>query len=190
MTLPASGPISMSMLNTEFNRTSTLQLSFSDAFAGTYAQYGAINRNTLAGRDIYNYNITGSNLFLTAFYNYNDTATVHWYYNFDATGTGTSPKIEVTYATSNMYNATLTAGTTDSANNVDSGISSGASAGDITLSLNTGGIPNFVDINCYDYDTLTTIYSITGDSPNNYGGGSIGTIYGYQRFALDLTFYD
>jgi hypothetical protein len=73
---------------------------------------------------------------------------------------------------------------------VDTGTSSGISAGDINLTLNTGGIPNFVDINCYDTDTLATIFQQNGDTPNNYGGGPIGQIFGYQRFTLDLYFYD
>jgi hypothetical protein len=73
---------------------------------------------------------------------------------------------------------------------VDTGTSSGISTGDINLTLNTGGIPNFVDINCYDTDTLATIFQQSGDTPSNYGGGAIGQIYGYQRFTLDLYFYD
>jgi hypothetical protein len=51
MTLPASGPISISMINTEFGRTSTSLISTNNAYAGTY---GAINRNTDAGYNIYN----------------------------------------------------------------------------------------------------------------------------------------
>lgn len=51
MTLPSSGPISMSMINTEFGRTSTSLISTNNAYAGTY---GAINRNTNAGSNIYN----------------------------------------------------------------------------------------------------------------------------------------
>ena len=52
MTLPASGIIKFSNLNVEFNRTSTSTISLNSAFAGTYAQYGDINRNTGAGQNI------------------------------------------------------------------------------------------------------------------------------------------
>lgn len=51
MTLPSSGPISMSMINTEFGRASTSLISTNSAYAGSY---GAINRNTDAGYNIYN----------------------------------------------------------------------------------------------------------------------------------------
>jgi len=189
MTLPASGQIKFSDLNTEFGRSSTSNISLNSAFAGAYAQYGDINRNTPAGRDLYNQFGISADYAISLFYSYNDTATVHWTYNFTS-DSGTSVNIIVDYNSTNLYNNRLDAGTSDSNSDVDTGTSSGASLGDINLSLNTGGIPNFVDINCYDTDTTAIIFQRTGDTPNNYGGGSIGQIYGYQRFTLDLYFYD
>jgi len=190
MTLPASGIIKFSDLNVEFGRSSTTGISLGDAFAGVYGQYGAINRNTQVGRDIYNQvNNVGSDYAISLFYSYNDTATVHWTYNFTS-DSGTSVNIIVDYNSTNLYNNRLDPSASDSNSDVDTGTSSGISAGDINLTLNTGGIPNFVDINCYDTDTLVTIFQISGDSPNNYGGGPIGQIFGYQRFTLDLYFYD
>lgn len=179
----------MSALNTEFGRTSTDELSFSQAFGGTYAQYGAINRNTTVGQSIYSVNVGATNFALSTFYSYNDTATVLWSYAF-INNSSNDVNIIIEYNAVQLYNTRLDANTSEDVADVDTTTSSGASLADITLSLNTGPIPNFVDINCYDPDTSATIYQATGDSPNNYGGGAIGQIYGYQRFVLDLTFYD
>ena len=189
MTLPASGPISLSDLNGEFGNAGTDQISFSQAFGGTYAQYGAINRNTTAGQSIYSVNVGATNFALTTFYSYNDTATVLWSYAF-INNSSNDVNIIIEYNAAQLYNARLDSSTSEDVADVDTTTSSASSLADITLSLNTGDIPNYVDINCYDPDTSATIYQVTGDSPNNYGGGAIGQIYGYQRFVLDLTFYD
>lgn len=188
MTITGSGEISMSDLNVEFGRSATANISLATAFLDTYAQYGAINRNTSAGRAITLQATLGNNA-ISYFYSYNDTALVHWSYNF-INNSSNDVNIIVDYNSTNLYNTRLNSSTSDSNSDVSTGTSSGASLGDINLSLNTGAIPNFVDINCYDTDTNATIYSINGDTPNNYGGGSIGQIYGYQRFTLELTFYD
>ncbi len=178
----------MSDLNIEFGRGGTSQLSLSQSFAGTYAQYGAINRNTEAGQNVTSVFNGGTDFAISWFYDYNDTATVHWTYNFENVSP-TLINISVDYNSVNLYNIMGWAGV-DTNSDVNTGTSSGASLGDINLTLNAGGIPNFVDITCYDTDTRDIIFQITGDTPNNYGGGSIGQIYGYQRFTLDLYFYD
>ena len=178
----------MSDLNIEFGRTGTSQLSLSQSFAGTYAQYGAINRNTKQGQTVTNVFNGGTDFAISLFYNYNDTATVHWTYNVENVSFNLID-ISVDYNSVNLLNLIAFGGINNNSN-VNTGTSSGASLGDINLTLNAGTITNYVDINCYDTDTTATIFQITGDTPNNYGGGSIGQIYGYQRFTLDLYFYD
>jgi hypothetical protein len=191
MTLPSSGILKFSDLNVEFGRSSTTLISLTDAYAGTYAQYGDINRNTNAGQAIYYYyNVSPLNNFaISLFYDYNDTENVLWAYNFQNNGS-VSNDVIVYYNSVQLYGNTINPGNPDQSGDVTTGTSSGASLGSIDLDLSTGSTTNFVDINCYDPDTLATIYSVTGDSPTNYSGGTIGSIYGYQRFVLDLTFYD
>jgi hypothetical protein len=190
MTLPASGIIKFSDLNTEFGRSSTSNISLNSAFAGAYAQYGDINRNTNAGQAIYYYyNVVGNTFAMSYFYSYNDLEDVLWAYNFQNNGS-VSNDVIVYYNSVQLYGNTINPGNPDQSGDVTTGTSSGASLGSIDLDLSTGSTTNFVDINCYDPDTLATIYSVTGDSPTNYSGGTIGSIYGYQRFVLDLTFYD
>ena len=188
MTITGSGEISMSDLNVEFGRSATANISLATAFLDTYAQYGAINRNTSAGRAITLQATLGNNA-ISYFYSYNDLATVHWSYNFTS-DSSTSVDVYIDYNAVNIYNNRIVASGGDNGSNIDTSTSSGASLGNISLTLDQGGIPNFVDINCYDPDTNITIYSINGDSPVSYTATSIGQIYGYQRFVLDLYFYD
>ena len=188
MTITGSGQIAFSDLNVEFGRSSNTYISLGSSVAGFYAQYGDTNRNTSAGRNIFNQVGISSDYAISLFYSYNDTATVHWTYNFENVSLN-QIDISVDYNSVNLYNIIRWAGV-DTNSDVNTGTSSGASLGDINLTLNAGTITNYVDINCYDTDTTATIFQITGDTPNNYGGGSIGQIYGYQRFTLDLYFYD
>ena len=184
MTLPASGIIKFSDLNVEFNRTSTSTISLNSAFAGTYAQYGDINRNTGAGQSIYYYyNVVGSNYAISYFYSYNDLENVLWSYNFQNNGSIDNDVI-VYYNSAQIYANNLTPGNPDQSGDITTGTSSGASLGNIDLDLSTGNTTNFVDINCYDPDTGVAIYQVNGDSPTNYSGTTIGQIYGYQRFVL------
>lgn len=180
----------MNDLNTEFNRaSSTLQLSFNEAFGGTYAQYGAINRNTAAGRNIYN--LAGSNLALNTFYSYNDTALNYWYYIFDNQNFGDGIQIDIYLATTSIYSNTVAGNSID-----DSGayVSTGTSAttgGDLELMLTfPGNTPSAVDITVIDPDTSATIYSVTGADPNAYTGKPtlLATVYGYQRFDFTIAF--
>lgn len=188
MTITGSGEISLSDLNVEFGRSATAGITLGSAVAGFYGQYGNINRNTTAGQNLYNQVAISSDYAISLFYSYNDTATVHWSYNFE-NNSSVDVNISVDYNSVNIYNQIKFTGI-DTNSDVDTGTSSGASLGNIDLTLDQGGIPNFVDINCYDPDTGNIIYQINGDSPGNYTATTIGQIYGYQRFVLDLTFYD
>jgi hypothetical protein len=188
MTITGSGQIAFSDLNVEFGRSSNTYISLGSSVAGFYAQYGDTNRNTSAGRNIFNQVGISSDYALSLFYSYNDTATVHWTYNFENVSLNVVD-INVDYNSVNLYNQVKFKGL-DTNSDVDTGTSSGASLGNIDLTLDQGGLPNYVDINCYDTDTTTTIYQVTGDAPGNYTATTIGSIYGYQRFTLDLYFYD
>jgi hypothetical protein len=189
MALPSSGIIKFSDLNVEFGRSSTSNLSLTSAFAGTYAQYGAINRNTNAGQAIYYYyNVSPLNNFaISTFYDYNDTENVLWAYNFQ-NQSSVDIIIIVYYNNSTIYGNTLPSGNPDQSGDITTGTSSGANLGDIYLDLTAGDYPRFVDVNCYDTDTGNIIYQSTGDDPASVT--TIGSIYGYQRFTLDLYFYD
>lgn len=189
MTLPASGIIKFSDLNVEFGRSSTTLISLTNAYAGTYAQYGDINRNTSAGQNIYYYyNVSPLNNFaISNFYGYNDTENVLWAYNF-VNNSSVDITIVVYYNSTTIYGNIVNQGNQDQSGDITTGASSGASLGNIDLDLTTGDYSRFVDINCYDPDTGATIYQSSGDDPASIS--TIGSIYGYQRFVLELTFYD
>lgn len=187
----SSGPISMNLLNDSFGRATAASLSFSQAFGGTYAQYGAINRNTTAGQNIYTTNLGGTDFALTTFYSYNDVELNYWYYTFDNQNFGDSVQIDVYLATTSIYSNTVPANTLD-----DSGayVSTGTSAttgGDLELQLTfPGSTPSAVDISVTDPDTGGTIFSVTGDNPNNYVGKTtlLAAVYGYQRMNFYMSF--
>jgi hypothetical protein len=195
MTLPSSGQISMGNLNTEFGRTSTLSLSFNQAFGGTYAQYGAINRNTAPGRNVFT-TYTGSTPFeLTKFYSYNDVETNYWDYDFnmkDFDGTyDVYLDVELTTASS-IYGGIVDGGSQDiSAGYVDTNLTGGAGGGDLNLRIRTNSsMPPYVDITVTDPDTSTALVSLANEDPNNYNPAvTLCTIYGYQRFQMTLYFH-
>jgi len=181
----------MNLLNDSFGRATAASLSFSQAFGGTYAQYGAINRNTTAGQNIYTTNLGGTDFALTTFYSYNDVELNYWYYTFDNQNFGDSVQIDVYLATTSIYSNTVPANTLD-----DSGayVSTGTSAttgGDLELQLTfPGSTPSAVDISVTDPDTGGTIFSVTGDNPNNYVGKTtlLAAVYGYQRMNFYMSF--
>jgi hypothetical protein len=194
MTLPSSGLISLSNLNTEFARASTASLSFSQSFGGVFAQYGAINRNTTAGQDVYQVNITGSNFAITKFYGYNDVENNYWDYIFDmsAAASSESISIDVSYTAQQLYSNTVNGQTTDqSAGYVDTTTSGGPGGSDVELRLGGGGgKPAAVDITITDPDTGDVLVNLPNEDPNNYSGFTpLCTIYGYQRFQMTLYFH-
>lgn len=182
----------MSDLNTEFGRTSTtLSLTFSQSFAGVFAQYGAINRNTTAGQNIYATNVASQDFALNTFYDYNDLEYNYWDYTF-TNNAANSLDIKINIGGTSIYGfQTLANGTTDSSGGyIDTATSAGTGA-DLILTLKlTSGTINFVDISVTDPDTSATIYSVTGDDPANYPDTILATLYGYQRMQFNMTFYD
>jgi hypothetical protein len=191
MPLPSSGLISLSNLNSEFGRISTDQLSFSQSFGGVFAQYGAINRNTTAGQDVYQVNITGSNFAITKFYGYNDVEANYWDYIFDMLTVATySVDIDVVYASTNIYHNTVNAGTEDtSAGYVNTTTSGGSGGSDVELRL-SNSVPPYVDITITDPDTGDILVNLPNEDPAGYSGFvPLCTIYGYQRFQMTLYFH-
>jgi hypothetical protein len=192
MTITGSGnPLSLNDLNVEFGRGGTSQLSLSQSFAGTYAQYGAINRNTGAGQNVTSVFNGGTDFAISWFYDYNDLENNYWDYTF-TNNAANSLDIKIDIGATSIYGfQTLTNGTTDSSGGyIDTATSAGTGADlKLALKLNAGTI-NFVDISVTDPDTSATIYSVTGDDPNNYPNTVLATLYGYQRMQFNMTFYD
>jgi hypothetical protein len=192
MTLPSSGPISLSDLNGEFGNAGADQLSFSQAFGGTYAQYGAINRNTTAGQNIYGVNDGGIEFFLSTFYSYNDLENNYWEYNFDATGYDYDSIVRVYIASTNIYENTVFSNSSDASGAYVDTTTSATTGGDLSLQLECGPPnPSSVDILVTDPDTTATIYSALGVNPRDYGSETVlATIYGYQRLNFSIIFYN
>jgi hypothetical protein len=190
MTITGSGAILMSDLNLEFGRVGTSQLSLSQSFAGTYAQYGAINRNTGAGQNVTSVFNGGTDFAISWFYDYNDLENNYWDYTF-TNNAANSLDVTVQIGGFGIYSTTLSNGTTDSSGGyIDTTTTAGPGA-DLTLALKlNAGTINFVDISVTDPDTSATIYSVTGDDPNNYPNTVLATLYGYQRMQFNMTLYD
>jgi hypothetical protein len=185
MTLPSSGPLSLNDLNVEFGRAGTTQLSISESFAGTYTQYGNINRNTAPGRTVFT-TFTGSLPFrLSEFYDYNDVENNYWYWTFDNTNYDHDIEIHVVLASNDIYNNTVLANSTDSSGTyVDTGYS--ATTGNNLDFQIIVPVLGYLDIIVEDPDTTAIIYSVSGVSMNDYKGlTNLSTVYGYQR----LNFY-
>jgi hypothetical protein len=191
MTLPSSGLISLSNLNSEFGRISTDQLSFSQSFGGVFAQYGAINRNTTAGQDVYQVNITGSNFAITKFYGYNDVEANYWDYIFDMLTVATySVDIDVVYASTQIYDNTVNAGTEDTSAGYVNTTTSGGSGGSYVELRLSNSIPPYVDITITDPDTGDVLVNLPNEDPAGYSSFvPLCTIYGYQRFQMTLYFH-
>ena len=187
MTIPTS-PILMSDLNLEFARVSTASLSLSQSFAGTYAQYGAINRNTTQGQNIFNTFNAGTDFGLNNFGGYNDTENNYWYWTFDNTNYDHDIIVRVFLASNLIYEDTVFSNSfIDSGGYVDTGYSA-TIGNDLDFQLNfpvLGGL----DIIVEDPDTTAVIYSATGVSMNDYKGvTNLATVYGYQRLNFSVFF--
>jgi hypothetical protein len=208
MALPGPGvPLSVYMINGEFGRTQTSQLSFDEMFSGTYAQNGYyssntgpdalgpswISRNSSVGRTIWTTYNGGSYISpyaqISQFYSYNDGANFHWSYNFDNQSSTGIDGITVTWTPGTLYSSGLGGNSSDTAGDVDT--FDFELYDSIYLEL-TPGFPTYVDIRLYDTDTGTDIYNLMNEDPNNYRDPAVnlGTVYGFQRFSLDLVFHD
>lgn len=192
MTLPSSGQISLNELNVEFGLVSTSSLSFSQSFAGTVAQYGNINRNTTAGRQVFT-TFTGSTDFgLTNFYSYNDVENNYWEWTFDATGYDHDSEVNVYIGATNIIQTLVYANSSDTSGGYVDTTTSATTGADLSLQFN-GGPPraSSMDILVTDPDTTATIFSVIGGDPRDYGSETVlATIYGYQRFNFSIIFYN
>jgi hypothetical protein len=189
MTLPSSGQISISDINGEFGNAGSDQLSFSQSFAGTFAQYGNINRNTTAGRQVFT-TFTGSTDFgLTDFYDYNDVENNYWSYIFDNTNFSLDMIVKINLASNSIYDNTISGTDIDSSSGYVDTTYSATTGNDLDLQLQfPGGVPSSVDITVTDPDTGDTIFSDLGADPNDYKGmTNLATVYGYQRFDFAIT---
>jgi hypothetical protein len=196
MTITGSGnPLSLNDLNIEFGNAGSDQLSLSQSFAGTFAQYGAINRNTTAGQTVYSVYTAGTDFALNTFYSYNDLENNYWDYLFDMNAfDGTyDVNLDVALGSSNyIYINTVVGGTKDeSAGYVDTTFTGGSGGADLLLRIRTqSNMPPYVDITVTDPDTSTALVSLTNEDPLNYSPAvPLCTIYGYQRFQMTLYFH-
>jgi hypothetical protein len=198
MTLPASGQISVNLINQEFGDTSgTSSLDFDSMFNGVAAQdyyynnlpvppptnQQMVNRNTAVGRTIYNTSVSNSNLQITQFYNYNDSAEIHWTHDFYNIDVGASVDVEV----SGVFNGGVDNGT----HNTGANVSIGYFEVYIPVTLYFPNIiPDLVDVEIFDTDTLEVYYQTTAEDGNNFSTPyQIATIYGFQRFTLNINMY-
>jgi hypothetical protein len=192
MTITGSGAISLSDLNGEFGNAGSDQLSFSQSFAGTFAQYGNINRNALPGQNIYTTFTGGSDFALDIFYSYNDVETNYWDYTFTNDSVNDVGQIAISIGGTNiyLYNTFPCCNSQDASSGyIDTTISATTGA-NLNLNIKNDNNITYVDITVTDPDTSATIYTVTGDSPNNYASVTLATLYGYQRMQWTMTFYD
>jgi|688.fasta_scaffold375916_2 hypothetical protein len=203
MTLPASGQISLNEINQEFGDTSgTSSLDFDSMFNGVTAQnyyYNnlpvpsptneqMVNRNTAVGRTIYNTSVSNSNLQITQFYNYNDSAEMHWTHDFHNIDIGAAVDVEVGGYTGNIFSGGVDNGTHNSGSNE----SIGYFELQVPVTLYFPNIiPDLVDVEIFDTDTLESYYNTVAEDGNNFATTpiQIANIYGFQRFTLNINMY-
>jgi hypothetical protein len=201
MTLPSPGnPLSVNLINQEFGDTSgTSSLDFDSMFNGVTAQnyyYNnlpvppptsdqMVNRNTAVGRTIYNTSVSNSNLQITQFYNYNDSAEIHWTHDFYNIDVGSAVDVEVS-------SGIFSGGVDDGTHNTGSNESLGYFEVYIPVTLYFPNIiPDLVDVEIFDTDTLESYYNTVAEDGNNFATIpiQIATIYGFQRFTLNINMY-
>jgi hypothetical protein len=193
MTITGSGQISISNINGEFGNAGSDQLSLSESFAGTYAQYGAINRNAAPGRNVFT-TFTGSSDFaITTFYDYNDVENNYWDYYF-INNAANNCDVQVKIGGVEIFLATLVGGGGEESSGTYVDTTTSATTGadlDLLVKLNAGSI-NYVDITVNDPDTGLSIYSSGGPvAANGYSPPvTLDTLYGYQRMQWNITLSD
>lgn len=189
MTLPASGPISMSMINTEFGTASTELITLESASNGDYV---ILNRNSAAGLSIYNNAISPSNNYgISQFYDLDQNANILFDYSFTNTSADDINDISIDFDTGNnvVYVANLVSSDSTSGTNIDT-----TKSGDgwyVYFANNPVSKGTLVNIYLYDVDTNDTLYLLNGATANDYNGQSIGpTIEYYRHIKLELTYLD
>jgi hypothetical protein len=190
MTLPASGPISSSMVNVEFGRSATANISLENAIIGLYSDTSEINRNTVAGRDIFALaNGPIENWNLSVFRGYNQNAPLHWSHyisNSTAFTLGVGVVINVTFVgPTSIFGTSISPNGESFGDNDSTGLLTGTyDTGDILFSV-TGREDQNVSIYCYDTDSGVQIYN--GSLLTPFSNLNLGTIYRHQRFTLEVT---
>jgi hypothetical protein len=188
MTIPASGPVSSSMINVELGRVSTTLFSLKNASDGVYE---ILNRNSNAGLIIYNDSLSGTNYSMDSFHGLDQNATTLFDYSFTNNASSDIDDISIDFDTGNqvVYVANLASSATVSNANIDTTKSGGGWY--VYFANNPVDKSTLVDIYLYDVDTGATLYSLGGAIANNYNGQSIGpTIEYYRHIGLDLTYSD
>jgi hypothetical protein len=188
MTLPASGALSFSAINTELGRASTATLELKTASDSAYV---VINRNSTAGYNIwYNSVVNGNNYSIDKFYGYNHSANILFDYSFSNNCAVTVSNIVISFGSGNtiVNRPTLTSGQELNGANINTNRSGN---GWYVYYSNNIAAGYLVDIYLYDADTGDELYSIYGDTANTHTGQSIGPTSNYYRhLGLNLTFND
>jgi len=190
MAIPASGPISSSMLNVELGRASTTLFSLKDASDGVYA---ILNRNSTAGLNIYNNSLTNTDYSIGLFYNLDQGANILFDFNFTNNASSDINNISIDLGTGNnvAYIDPLGSfGGNASNSNIDTTVSGDGLFVYFSNSPQSAG--TLVDVLLYDVDTGTTLYSVNGANAKDEGNGSsIGPASDYYRhLGLTLNYLD
>lgn len=188
MAIPASGPISSSMINVELGRASTTLFSLTDASEGVYE---ILNRNSSAGLSIYNNSLANADYSMDLFHGLDQNATTLFDYSFSNNASIDINDISIDFGTGNqvVYVSLLSPSDTVSGANIDTTKSGGG--WEVYFANNPVSKGTLVDIYLYDVDTGDTLYSLSGATANDYNGQSIGpTIEYYRHIGLNLTYLD
>jgi hypothetical protein len=189
MTLPASGPISSSMINVEFGRTSTDLITLTSASKGFY---GILNRNSPPGLAIYENNINyGLDFQMSQFYNLNQSANILFDYDFTNTANTDINFINIDLGTGNNIISISPLTPFENVSNVDIDTTVSGDGLYVYFSNSCGG-GVLVDVELFDVNTNTSLYSNIGANARTLGNGnSIGPASDYYRhLKLTLFYYD
>lgn len=191
MAISSTGPISFENLRTEFGvSTGQTNISLDLMFSGFYDSGSPpsgqqINRNTESGRNIFNAALNATDLNLSLFRGYNNTAPIHWsHYILNTTSFTLSVGIKILVG-ANVYSL-FGNSISPSGEFFDDNVSTGwaPTSADVLVSV-TGREDLNVTINCYDQDASNTVYNDSTLTP--FTDFNIGTVYGHQRFYIDIT---
>ena len=188
MAIPASGPISSSMLNVELGRASTTLFSLKDASEGVYA---ILNRNSSAGLSIYNNSLTNADYSMDLFHGLAQNAVTLFDYSFTNNASVDINDINIDFDAGNSVAQVSLLSPSDTVS--DANINTDRSGGGwyVYFANNPQSKGTLVDIYLYDVDTGATLYSLSGATANDYNGQSIGpTIEYYRHIGLTLNYLD
>jgi hypothetical protein len=190
MTLPSSGPLSFSAINTELGRSSTALITLKDASDGVYA---TLNRNSTAGYNVwYNSVVNGNNYSTDTFHDYNHAANILFDYEFTNNSSSDVFDISIDFGPGNnvaYVGMVPPFGGQEIQVNIDT--TKSGNGWYVYYSNNPDSRGTLVDIYLYDVNTGDALYSLTGANAVDYTGQSIGPTSDYYRhLGLTLTFLD